>query len=166
MDYIDQIVAEIITGQPKEAVRAKAMDYGHEMEPEALAAYEALQGRMAEQSGFLRHPDYEFIGASPDFLVDEEGGGEIKCPMSIVVHATTLREGLPDEHIEQIQGGLFVTGRHWWDFVSFNPKFPPGLDLYVERVERDEEAISQIKADCLLAWEEVQMIVRELRSRQ
>lgn len=166
MDYIDQIVAEILTDGPKDSVNAKALDYGKEMEPQALAAYEFLTGNQTETCGFIRHPDYSFIGASPDFLAGTDGGGEIKCPMSIVVHATTLREGLPSEHIEQIQGGLWVTGRQWWDFISYNPKFPYGLDLYVQRIERDNEAIAKIQEDCLSAWQQVQEILKTLEARK
>ena len=164
--YINQIVAELLTGQAIDQVRARQLDYGHEMEPFAVSAYEGKTGQLVEQCGFLRHPNYPFIGASPDFLVDENGGGEIKCPMSIVVHAATLRDGLPDEHIEQIQGGLWVTGRAWWDFVSFNPRFPPGLDLYVQRVHRDDARISIMKQCCLSAWDEVQSIVAKLRQKE
>lgn len=165
LTYIDQIVAELLTGQPRQNATAKSLDYGHEMEPEAIAAYEARTGRLVEQCGFVRHPQYSFIGASPDFLVDNDGGGEIKCPMSIVVHATTLREGLPEEHLEQIQGGLWVTGRLWWDFISYNPLFPEHLQLYVQRVHRDNAYIGLLKRDCMSAWSEVQAIYGDLMRR-
>lgn len=162
LEQIDRVVAEILTGHAKEEITARALEYGKAMEPDALAAYEAHTGQMVEVCGFLHHPDFPFVGASPDFLVDDEGGGEIKCPMSIVVHATTLREGLPEEHIEQIQGGLWVTGRKWWDFVSYNPKFPAPLNLYVQRVTRDEAVIARLQADCLSAWDDVQTTIRKL----
>lgn len=165
MTYIDQLVAEILTGQAKENVTAKAMEHGKEFEPEAIAAYEAKFGRLVEQVGFVRHPDYPFIGASPDFLVNADGGGEIKCPMSIVVHATTLREGLPEEHVEQIQGGLWVTGRLWWDFVSYHAAFPEHLRLYVQRVHRDNAAIALLKRDCLSAWDEAQAVIARLNAQ-
>lgn len=163
VNYIDQLVAELLTGQPREEVHARALDYGKEMEPEAIAAYEARTGRIVEQCGFVRHADYPFIGASPDILVDHDGGGEAKCPMSIVVHARTLREGLPAAHVAQIQGGLWVTGRLWWDFISYNPKFPPALQLYVQRVYRDDLFIARLKRDSLSAWDEVQAIVDRLQ---
>lgn len=163
--YIDQIVAELLTGCAIESANAKTLAYGKDMEPEAIAAYEARTGRLVEQCGFMRHKDYPFIGASPDLLIDVVGGGEIKCPMSIAVHATTLREGLPAEHVEQIQGGLWVTGRLWWDFISYNPKFPPGLDLYVQRVHRNDAFIAWLKRDCLSAWDEAQRIVAQLQQR-
>lgn len=163
--YIRQIVTEIITGQASEQVSAKTLEYGKEMEPYAIAAYEAKTGRLVEQCGFIKHAQHSFIGASPDLFVGNDGGGEVKCPMSEPVHTATLLYGLPPDHIEQIQGGLWVTEREWWDFVSFNPKFPPGLDLYVERVYRDDKKIAQLKSACMSAWEEVSIIVSRLRER-
>lgn len=161
---IDRVVAELLTGLCTEEVSARALTWGKEMEPAAVAAYEARGGALVELVSFIRHPAYAFAGCSPDFLVDDDGGGECKCPMSIAVHARTLREGLPDEHIAQIQGGLWVTGRKWWDFVSFNPNFPPHLQLYVQRVERDERATARIEADVLAAWAEVQTILARLEA--
>lgn len=163
--YIDQVVAELLTGQPKENARAKSLDHGHEMEPVAIAEYERRTGRLVEQVGFRRHPDYSFIGASPDLLINDDGGGEVKCPLSIAVHASTLRHGLPPEHIEQIQGGLWVTGRLWWDFISYHAAFPEHLRLYVQRVPRDNAYIELIKRDCLSAWDEVQAAVEQLNRR-
>lgn len=163
--YISQLVAENLCGRAIEQVKARALDHGHEQEPFAIAAYEAKTGRLVEQCGFIRHPEYPFIGASPDFLVDDDGGGEIKSPMSITVHAETLRNGLPDEHIEQIQGGLWVTGRLWWDFVSWHADFPEHLQLYVQRVYRDNDKINIMKACCLSAWDEVQAIIQRLEKQ-
>lgn len=164
-EQIDRVVAELLTGVCTEEVSARALTWGKNMEPAAVAAYEARTGAMVELVSFVRHPAYPFAGASPDFLVDDEGGGEVKCPMSNTVHARTLREGLPAEHVAQIQGGLWVTGRAWWDFVSFNPNFPEHLQLYVQRVERDPAAIAQIEADVLAAWAEVQTILNRLENR-
>ncbi len=161
---IDRVVAEVICGGPKEVLTARALEYGKKMEAEAVAAYEERAERMIEQCGFIQHPDYPFAGCSPDFLLDDDGGGEIKCPMSIVVHATTWREGLPPEHIEQIQGALWVTGREFWEFISFNPRFPGRLALYVQRVHRDEVVIRKIEQDVLSAWEHAQKLIARFRA--
>lgn len=163
--YIRQIAAEIITGRPKESASARALDHGKENEPIAVAHYESRIKMLVEQCGFVRHPEHSFIGASPDFLVDDDGGGEVKCPLSIEVHLRTLVEGLPEEHVDQIQGGLWVTGRLWWDFVSYHAAFPPGLDLYVHRVHRDSARIMILREHCLSAWDEVQAIVATLQQR-
>jgi hypothetical protein len=162
---LDRVVGELLTGECGDQASAKAMEWGHAMEPEAVAAYEASKGLLVELVGFKRHPKYGYAGASPDFLTEDdegEGGGEVKCPFSSKVHARTLREGLPPEHVDQIQGGLWVTGRLWWDFISYNPKFPPAQQLYVQRVYRDEARIKEIEANVLAAWAEVLTILARL----
>lgn len=161
-DYIHQLAAERLTGKPRKQVKAWALQWGQEVEPAAIAAYEAERGVLVQRTGFAVHPEYDFIGASADFLVDADGGGEAKCPESSEVHLATLLNGLPSEHIEQIQGGLWVLGRKWWDFVSFHPDFPPALRLYVQRVERDEAYIAKLADACLSLEAEVSAIVSRL----
>jgi predicted phage-related endonuclease len=160
-DYVLQLAAERLTGKSRKQIKAKALEYGKEMEPFAVAAYEARIGDFIEEAGFIKHPLYEFIGASPDFLIGFVGGGEIKCPESSEVHLETLLTGLPSEHIEQIQGGLWVTGRQWWEFISFHPDFPIESQLYVERIKRDEEYIAKMEIACLSLENEVRAIVRK-----
>lgn len=165
-DYIHQLAAERLTNKPRKQVKAWALQWGQEVEPAAVAAYEAETGLIVHRAGFVTHPLHDFIGASPDLFVGDEGGGEAKCPESPEVHLQTLICGLPDEHIEQIQGGLWVTSRRWWDFISFHPDFPPHLRLYVQRVERDEEYIAKLADACLSLEAEVQAIVTQLQQKE
>jgi predicted phage-related endonuclease len=159
-DYILQLAAERITGCAKGQVRAAAMDWGKQWEPIARSEYENRCGVLVREAFFIVHPVHDFIGASADFLIDPDGGGEMKCPFDQEVHLTTLEHGLPADHIEQIQGGLWVTGRQWWDFLSFNPAFPPHLQLYVQRVPRDDSYIEKLEAACLSLNDEVNTIVQ------
>ncbi len=164
-DYALQLAAERITGKAREQISAKPMERGRLLEPDAITAYEVRAAVLVQPCGFVQHPAHDFIGASPDFLVDTLGGGEVKCPFSPEVHLQTLREGLPPEHIEQIQGGLWVTGRAWWDFVSYHPDFPEPLCLYVQRVHRDEICIAAIAEACITLEDEVRAIVAEFTER-
>lgn len=161
-DYKFQLAAERLTHKPKKGPSGKALEHGRNMEPEAIAAYERRTGQIVEEAGFILHPDFDFIGASPDFLVGDDGGGECKCPQDQDVHLATLQNGLPSEHIEQIQGGLWVTGRKWWDFVSYHEDFPEHRRLYVQRVHRDDVYIAKLEAACLSLEAEVRVIVREM----
>lgn len=165
-DYAHQLAAERLTGKPRKQARGAALDWGREMEVAAVAAYQAETGYIVTPAEFMRHPVHEFIGASPDFLVGEEGGGEVKCPESSEVHLETLLTGLPSEHIEQIQGGLWVTHRKWWDFISFHPDFSPTLRLYVQRVPRDDEYIARLEAACLEMEADVQAILKAVKQRE
>jgi predicted phage-related endonuclease len=164
-DYIVQLAAERLTGNAKALVSAGPLDWGKQWEPIARAEYENRTGVLVQEAGFIVHPEYNFIGASADFLVAADGGGEMKCPFNQEVHLQTLERGLPDEHIEQIQGGLWVTNRQWWDFVSFHHAFPPHLQLYVQRVPRDDAYIAKLADACLSLNDEVRAIVqRQMRN--
>lgn len=164
-DYAHQLAAERLTAKPRKQIKAPALAWGTELEPVAVGAYQAQTGEIVTPSDFIVHPVYDFIGASPDFLVNDDGGGEVKCPESSEVHLSTLLTGLPPEHIEQIQGGLWVTGRKWWDFVSFHPDFPPELRLYVQRVPRDDDFIAKLEAACLELEADVQRILSTLQQK-
>jgi hypothetical protein len=163
--YAHQLAAERLTQKPRKQIKAAALQWGRDVEPAAVAAYQAETGVIIEQCGFIQHPTHEFIGASPDFLVGADGGGEIKSPESSEVHLETLLSGLPSEHIEQIQGGLWVTGRKWWDFVSYHPDFPEEHRLYIQRVSRDDEYISRLEDACLLMEADVQAILSQIQQR-
>lgn len=165
-DYAHQLAAERLTKKPRKQARGAALDWGREVEPAAVAAYQAETGYIVTECGLLLHPKYDFIGASPDFLVDDDGGGEVKSPESSEVHLETLLTGLPVEHIEQIQGGLWVSNRKWWDFISFHPDFPPELRLYVQRVDRDDTFIKQLEAACLEMEADVQAILDTIHNRK
>ena len=80
------------------------------------------------------------VGCSPDGLVGEDGGIEGKCP-NPATHPSYLElvDTPPSEYRWQVQGSMLVTGRPWWDFVSYHPDFPDELQLHVVRVKRDEE---------------------------
>lgn len=163
--YARQLAAERLTQKPRKQIKAAALQWGRDVEPAAVAAYQAETGVIVEQCGFIQHPTHEFIGASPDFLVGTDGGGEIKSPESSEVHLETLLNGLPQEHIEQIHGGLWVTGRQWWDFVSYHPDFPEEYRLYIQRVSRDDEYISRLEDACLLMEADVQAILSQIQQR-
>lgn len=165
-DYAHQLAAERLTGKPRKQIKAAALQWGQDVEPAAVAAYQAETGYIVTLCGFVVHPSHDFIGASPDFLVDADGGGEVKSPESSEVHLATLLNGLPPEHVEQIQGGLWVTGRKWWDFVSYHPDFPPHLRLYVERIPRDDDFISKLETACLELEADVRAILQKLQQKE
>ena len=164
-DYIGDIVAELLTGEPREPARAKPLDWGHDVENAARAAYEAETGEIVQRVGFMEHPLIPYIGCSPDGMIGTDGQQQIKCPNNPAIHIATLRDGMPEEHIPQIQGELFVTGRAWSDFVSFDPRMPPNLRLYRQRIVRDEKYIATLAEACESLWAEVQSYIQYLNKR-
>ena len=132
-------VVERLTGKPQEeGYTSPAMERGQELEPDALAAYEARTGNLASAVGFLAHHDL-MAGGSPDGVIgDFEGLVELKCPNS-ATHWGYLRGnlGCPPEHLAQLTHLLWLTGCQWIDFLSFDPRFPKDLQTFYCRVHRE-----------------------------
>ena len=138
--YMMKLLAERMTGIPHENYSAKWMDEGSELEPEAREYYEKVKGVEVEQIGFV---DIGDVGASPDGFVGDEGMIEIKCPFPSTHLGYILKGTFPSEHKAQVQGQLWVCGRKWVDFISYDPRVS-NRPMFVIRVNRDEVYISDI----------------------
>jgi len=163
-NLITTLALERLTGEPESTFQNDAMRRGSELEPLARGAYEAHTGELVTCVAFVVHPALDYCGVSPDGLLGDAGLLEIKCPASQAKHLAALRDGShAAEYRWQIQGQLWVTGRQWCDAVSYDPRFPQGLQLAITRVQRDEKAIAELEAACIKATAEVNAIVEELR---
>lgn len=145
-NYAAQLVTERLTGERAESYTNAAMAWGTETEPLARAAYETAQYAVVDEVGFVDHPTIAMAGASPDGLVGSEGLIEIKCPNTATHIDTLLGGSVPGKYITQMQWQMACTGRKWCDFVSFDPRLPGQLRLFVRRVERDDTAIADLEA--------------------
>lgn len=146
--YINDLIAQKITGEIPEFYKSEAMARGNELEPAAKTTYEFYKEVDVVEVGLCLHDDYE-CGCSPDGLVGDRGGIEIKCPLP-GTHISYLRDGvMPTKYIPQVQGCLWITDREWWDFMSFHPSME---DLIV-RVHRDDEYIKKLSAEVIRAVE-------------
>lgn len=150
-DLIWQVVVERMTGQPVEGATGYALQWGQDVEPFAREAYELETGNSVLESEFILHPQYAFAGCSPDGLIGDDKGLEMKCPKSSAVHLERFIDGVPDEYIPQIQGCMWVTGRASWDFVSFDPRMPESHRLLIINVKRDEDFIKNLEKAVLEA---------------
>lgn len=161
-NYRMRLVTERLIGGPVPSYQNAAMQWGTEQEPSARMAYEAQTGQLVEEVGFIKHPKIAWCGVSPDGLIGEDGGAEFKCPYESTIHVNTIDSGIPSEHIAQVQGSLWITGRRWWDFVSFDPRMPGKLKIYVQRIERDEEYIKSLEIEVIKFLLEVEAKHRSL----
>lgn len=139
-DLRTRIVAERLTGQSQEnGYINDEMRRGIEKEQDALNAYEALTGEIATVAGFLEH-DALPAGHSPDGLIGDDGLLELKVPKT-ATHVGYIRSGLvPSEHRAQLIHGLWISGRAWADFLSFDDRLPTGLQTFLVRLKRDDVA--------------------------
>lgn len=144
-NYAAQLVAERLTGKVTDSYRNAAMDWGIMTEPDARVAYEFLTDATVEQVGFVPHPTIAMSGASPDGLIGNDGLVEIKCPNTATHIETLLGQSVPGKYNTQMQWQMACTGRKWCDFVSFDPRMPESMRLFVKRIERDTTAVRDLE---------------------
>jgi hypothetical protein len=135
--YLNKLVGEIITGEPMVNFVSSDMERGKLMEDEARDLYCFTRDVEPIRVGFIRNGDK---GASPDSLIDANGGLEIKSAAPHIQVARLLSDEVPSEHVAQVQGNLWIAEREWWDFTSYCPKMP----IFVKRVYRDEDYIKKL----------------------
>ena len=143
-NYKAELVGETLTGQAAEGYVSKEMRNGAPWTPKPFvyrAAYEFRADVMVEQVGFVVHPNIQRFGASPDGLVGPDGLVEIKCPNTATHLDWILANEVPSEHQWQMVAEMACTGRQWVDFVSFDPRLPQHLQLFVKRFSRKESEI-------------------------
>ncbi|MFW2105589.1 lambda exonuclease family protein [Acinetobacter guillouiae] len=139
------ILTERLTGVQEETPTTKAMQWGIDQEPYAVAAYENETGNFVISTGLIDHPSIENCGASPDGLVGKDGQIEVKCPTPSVHLNTLLLQEVPSEYIPQITLQLACTRREWCDFVSYCPLLPEHLQIVVIRVYAKDLDIAGIE---------------------
>lgn len=162
--YLRRLVAERLTGKPLESYSNPHTDRGTEQEPYARLEYEAMSGNFVQEVGFIKHLDL-LAGCSPDGLIDDNGGVEIKSVIPTVQIETIERGGYPAAHKAQIQGSMWISGRSWWDFVSYSPDMPEPLRVYIFRVERDEQYIETLQQEVIKFLAEVEEMHERLIRR-
>ena len=148
--YCAQVAIERVSGAPcEEGFNSWQMERGSALEAAARMEYEARTSNLASESGVVKTDDDTF-GYSTDGFVDDDGIIEIKCPASAIKIIAMWDTGDVSEYIHQIQGGMWITGRKWCDFVMYCPQLEPiGKQLYVKRIARDEAFIEQLEIDLL-----------------
>lgn len=178
-DLIRQMVRDY-HGAEKEFTGNIATEYGQLHEPLALMDYEMLTGHSVEECGFIVHPDFKWLGASPDGLIGRDGVIEIKCPYGLrnkkgdnLIFKTAKEQ---EHYYAQMQIEMFCTNRKWCDFfqwaeggnslelVEFDrewinenlPKLDSFYDLYLSELvnpihlEDKVKEINTLKADELI----------------
>lgn len=145
-NYMAELVAERLTGNRIEGFTNAAMQWGTDMEPEARIAYEFYGDVTVEPCGFDPHPTIADAGASPDGTVGPDGLVEIKCPNTATHIETLLGGAVPEKYLLQMQWQMACRPeREWCDWVSYDPRLPESMRLFVRRVDRDPELITQLE---------------------
>lgn len=159
-----RLVAERLSGTPQEDTYINAaMQWGIDHEAEAIDVYQAVRGVLVDPIGFAEH-DSLLAGTSPDGFVNDDGIVSIKCPKT-ATHISYLRSGLePAEHAAQNTHELWLTERQWIDFVSYDPRLPDNLKLFVVRVTRTSADLKAYDAAARAFLAEVDTELNALRT--
>ena len=163
-NYMAELVAERLTGVPAQGFTNAAMAWGVENECHAREAYAAHMGCEVVEIGFVDHPEIQWFGASPDGLVGSDGLMEAKCPNTSTHIDTLLSQSVPAKYITQMQVQMACTDRAWCDFVSYDPRMPADLRLFVQRIDRDVSAIVDLETEVSAFLRELDAKVEQLRS--
>lgn len=161
--YMIELRASLLRGQPFDLLNIPATRWGDEWErsafADALPIVEDIFGAKllspTDDYAYIHHPSEKYIGCSPDGIIGDDWLLELKCPYNPVNHDIAVDRGtIPPEHIPQVQGSLWVTGRKGYAFGSFDPRLrESGLNpLFLCRVERDDEYIDNVLAPRVIAF--------------
>ena len=163
-NYMAQLIVERMTQQAEKSFSSAAMQWGTDTEPLARAAYESHAGVLVDEDGFVDHPEIPNAGASPDGLVGKDGLVEIKCPNTATHIDTLLSKTVPKKYLDQMMWQMICTGREWCDFVSYDPRMPDHLQLFVKRVPFDAEYADTLNKEVTSFLLEVDLKIEQLNN--
>jgi len=141
--YILELMAEYYSSAEKEQFSSWHTDRGNELEPLARDMYELTKWVQVEQVWFIEYD--EFVWCSPDWLIWEDWWIEIKSVQDTNHFKLLLfwEKEIESKYIWQIQMNLLITGRKWWDYVSYNPNYKESLIIF--RILPDKEKFDKLK---------------------
>jgi YqaJ-like viral recombinase domain len=163
--YLCQVAIERVSGKPcDEAFNSWQMQRGAELEGMARLKYEAFSGNIVEEAGVVKTDD-DCFGYSTDGFIDDDGMAEIKCLVSAPAIIDMWTTADMAEFMHQMQGGMWLTGRKWCDFIMYCPQLEAiGKALFVRRVLRDEAFIEDMEARLIACNRRVDELVTLLKA--
>jgi hypothetical protein len=152
-------MADYFSCAEKEQFSNKHTERGNKLEPIARSIYEIETGNTVKQVGFIEYNDY--VGCSPDGLVGDDGGIEIKCPDDKEYFKLLLeKEGaISSDYMWQVQMNLLITERKWWDLIFYNPNYKQTIIVF--RIYPDEEAQKKLKQGFIIAEKKIKNIIKQ-----
>ena len=160
--YMDEKLAEKLSGEPLPHFMTKAMEWGVEWEPVARGAFEALMNLEVKEVGFIPHPTIPEFGSSPDGLIGDDWGLEIKCPNTTTHIRFLLTKEIEPRYQYQMMANMMCTGRKNWYFVSYDPRLTQEFKFAVKEFKFDEAMALKIEEEVKIFNNEMNEMIRRL----
>ncbi len=164
-NYMAELICERLTGSKTEGYTNAAMQWGVDNEESARNAYAFMHNAEVIEAGFDIHPTIAEFGASPDGYIGDDGQVEIKCPNTATHLETLLNDSMEGKYITQMQSQMACTGRKWCDFISYDPRLPADMQLWVKRIYRDDVLIKTIETEVMTFLEELGTKLNKLNAK-
>jgi hypothetical protein len=167
-NYVSELAWERITGVCADHYVSKPMEIGSQYEGEARIEYWQRFGVEPDQTGFVLHPRFDYLGSSPDGLVGVDGGLEIKVPL-FHTHCSYLEsDSIPEEYMLQMYTNMLCCERTWWDFISYcppdvSPELPEEFRMFRRRLEADQTMFDAIEEAATITIQHVTERMEKLR---
>lgn len=155
-----QLAGERIIKSKPETYSSYYMKRGTELEPQARDVFSMLQEVDVDQVGYCYYDERKDRGCSPDGLIGEVSGLELKCPSLSVHVAYLMKKELPSDYFQQVQGSLYITGYEYWFFMSYHP----GIKPLIIKVYRDEKFISLLHSELESFCSELDELTEKLKA--
>lgn len=163
-NYMAELICERLTGQRADSFTSADMQWGIDTEPLAKQAYTLKTWEAITEHGGQEHLTIPGFRGSPDGLIGLDGGIEIKCPKT-ATHLDTLLNGtIKRDYLLQMAGYVSIFGRDWWDFVSYDPRLPDNLALYVKRFYRADLPVDEVENGVKKFLEELDEKIKALEA--
>lgn len=161
--YAFDLASDYFLTEPESTFKSEAMQRGNDLEAEAKNYYSLLTDTEVEEVTFIKKDQ---IGYSPDGLISSNGLIEIKCPLKKNHLKYLIDKKLPTDYVAQVQGGLYISGREYCDFISYHPLFQEDKKMLIVRVERDEEFINKLDTLLVKTIELKQEFINKINNAQ
>ena len=160
--YLYELVAQRLSGRYEETYKNAYMEMGNEREAESRGYYELIEGVEVTQVGLVYPDENKQYLCSPDGIINNEYGLELKNVLGKTQVKYLLDNKLPSEYFAQVQMSLLVTGFKFWDFCSYSP----GLDPLIIRVKPDKEFIGNLERQLKLFSERLEKTYTQLKGEK
>lgn len=162
--YMGELIAERLSGyQAPSTFTTASMQWGKDNEPAALETYGFATGHAITRVGFVDHGTIAWAGVSPDGLAGDDGLVSIKCPNTATHIDTLMGAPIDPDYLKQMHWEMACTGRQWCDFVSFDPRMPPEMQLHIRRVNRSPVEIAEMEQAVRVFLGEIETAIAELQ---